>query len=133
MQTSKIKKSLVIAMGASFAATVSAAPMTNIDSNPFGMQSLSNGYMQVADKNMGEGNCGGNKKAAEASCGGKAKTPAEGNCGGKQKKATEGNCGGNKNTTTSKGNNMPEGKCGEGKCGAGMMKMDNSSDAGTGK
>jgi uncharacterized low-complexity protein len=121
MQTSKIKKSLVIAMGASFAATVSAAPMTNVDSNPFGMQSLSNGYMQVADKSTGEGNCGGNKKAVEASCGGKAK------------KTTEGNCGGNKNTTTSKDNNMPEGKCGEGKCGAGMMKMDNSSDAGAEK
>lgn len=121
MQTSKIKKSLAIAMGASFAATVSAAPMANTDNNPFGMQSLTSGYMQVADKNMGEGNCGANKKAAEASC------------GGKQKKTTEGNCGGNKNATSNKSNNMPEGKCGEGKCGAGMMKMDNSSDAGARK
>jgi len=122
MQTSKIKKSLVIAMGASFAATVSAAPMTNADSNPFGMQNLSSGYMQVADKSMGEG-----------SCGGKVKKAAEGNCGANNKTTTEGNCGGNKNTTTSKGNTMPEGKCGEGKCGAGMMNVDNSSDAGAGK
>lgn len=116
MQASKIKKSLTIAMGASFAATVSAAPMTmSSDSNPFGMHSLPSGYMQVADKNMGEGMCGGNKNTTTS----------------KNNKTAEGNCGGSNNTTTSKDNNMPEGKCGEGRCGAGMMKMDNSDDAGT--
>jgi uncharacterized low-complexity protein len=118
MQTSKIKKTLTIAMGASFAATVSAAPMTmSTDSNPFGMHSLPNGYMQIAEKSTGEGMCGGNKNATTS----------------KDNKTTEGNCGGNKNTTKSKGSNMPEGKCGEGKCGAGMMKMDDSDDAGTAK
>jgi uncharacterized low-complexity protein len=114
MQTSKIKKSLAIAMGASFAATVSAAPMaTSADSNPFGMHSLSSGYMQVAEKSMGEASCGGNKKATTSN-----------------DKAVEATCGGSKNATTGKNNTMPEGKCGEGKCGEGMMKMDDSDNAG---
>ncbi len=118
MQTSKIKKSLVIAMGASFAATVSAAPMTNnVNSNPFAMHNLSSGYMQLADKSASEGMCGGNKNATTTN----------------DKKAAEGNCGGKKNATTSKNTTMPEGKCGEGKCGAGMMKMDDSAGAGTEK
>ncbi len=58
--------------------------------NPFGMQQLSSGYMQVA---MNEGKCG------EGKCG--DSKSSEGKCG-------EGKCGDNKSS---------EGKCGEGKCG----------------
>ena len=100
MSKSNLKKSLSIAMGATFVAAVTASPVANADSNPFGMQSLSSGYMQLA-----EGKCGeGKGKAKEAKCG-------EGKCGeskAKEAKCGEGKCGGKK---------AKEAKCGEGKCG----------------
>ena len=82
-----MKKSLSIALGTTFVAAMSAAPVANADVNPFGMQNLESGYMHVA-----EGKCGEGKKAKEAKCG-------EGKCG-EGKKAKEAKCG--------------EGKCGEG-------------------
>ena len=88
MSKNAIKKSLAVAMGATFAAAMSASPIVNADSNPFGMNDLSSGYMQVAEKGKEEGKCG------------------EGKCGeGKMKK--EGKCG--------EGKMDKEGKCGEGK------------------
>jgi len=36
-----------IAMGVTFVAAMSAAPMANADTNPFGMQNLDSGYLQV--------------------------------------------------------------------------------------
>ncbi|QJR82135.1 hypothetical protein CA267_015950 [Alteromonas pelagimontana] len=81
------------------------------ESNPFGMQQLESGYMQV----VAEGNCGGNKSAKE----GKSKdekADKEGKCGGEHKAKKEGKCGGEKA--------KQEGKCGEdkaekeGKCGS---------------
>jgi len=99
MSSNTIKKSLAVAMGATFAAAMSASPVANADSNPFGMNALSSGYMQVADNAPAEGKCGGNKAKA-----------AEGKCGEGMMKAGEGKCG--------EGKKMVEGKCGEGKCGA---------------
>ena len=83
-----MKKSLSIALGTTFAAAMSASPVANADANPFGMQNLESGYMQVAEGKCGEGKCGGKAKK-------------EGKCG-------EGKCGGDK---------AKEAKCGEGKCG----------------
>ena len=85
-----MKKSLSIALGTTFVAAMSASPVANADANPFGMQNLESGYMQVAEGKCGEGKCGGDK-AKEAKCG-------EGKCGGDKK-------------------HKKEGKCGEGKCG----------------
>ena len=86
MSEKSFKKPLAIAMGATFAAALSASPVANADTNPFGMQNLSGGYMQVAEGKCGEGKCGEGKKAKEGKCGeGKAKK--EGKCG-------EGKCGG---------------------------------------
>ena len=105
-----MKKSLSTAAGITFVATMSASPVANADTNPFGMQNLEGGYMQVAEGKCGEGKCGG-KKAKEAKCGeGKC---GEGKCGegkkaGKEGKCGEGKCGGDK---------AKEAKCGEGKCG----------------
>ena len=76
MSKSTLNKSLSIAMGATFAAAMTASPVASADTNPFGMQSMSSGYMQVAEGKCGEGKCGG-KKAKEAKCG-------EGKCGGKK-------------------------------------------------
>ena len=88
-------------MGATFAAALSASPVANADSNPFGMQNLSGGYMQLAEGKCGEGKCGEGKSEKEGKCG-------EGKCGeGKSKK---------------------EGKCGEGKCGEGKMKKEGESE-----
>ena len=103
MSEKSFKKPLALAMGATFAAALSAAPVVSADSNPFGMQNLSGGYMQLA-----EGKCGG-KSEKEGKCG-------EGKCGGKSEK--EGKCGEGK----CGGKSEKEGKCGgksekEGKCG----------------
>jgi len=96
-----MKKSLSIALGTTFIAAMSASPVANADTNPFGMQNLESGYMQVA-----EGKCGGDK-AKEAKCGeGKAKAE-EAKCG-------EGKCGEGMMNNSEK---AKEAKCGEGKCG----------------
>ena len=105
MSENSFKKPLAIAMGATFAAAISASPVANADTSPFGMQDLSDGYMQVAendDKTMKEGKCGEGKMQMEDTSG-EGKTKKEGKCG-------EGKCGEGK-----KG--KKEGKCGEGKCG----------------
>jgi len=105
MSEKSFKKPLAIAMGATFAAALSASPVASADTNPFGMQNLSGGYMQLAEGKCGEGKCGGDK-GKEGKCG-------EGKCGGdkgKEGKCGEGKCGGDKGK---------EGKCGEGKCGGG--------------
>jgi uncharacterized low-complexity protein len=95
-----MKKSLSIALGTTFAAAMSASPVANADTNPFGMQNLESGYMHVAEGKCGEGKCGeGMMKKEQAK---------EGKCGeaeGKMKKEQ-----------------AKEGKCGEGKCGEGKME-----------
>ena len=97
---SNLKKSVSIAMGATFAASMAASPIANADQSPFGMQNLESGYMQVA-----EGKCGENMKKDK---------DKEGTCGeGKASKEKEGTCGEGKMPAKEK-----EGKCGEAKCGA---------------
>ncbi|NOQ90738.1 MAG: hypothetical protein GQ549_07310 [Gammaproteobacteria bacterium] len=91
-----MKKSLSVALGTTFVAAMSASPVVNAEANPFGMQNLESGYVQVAEGKCGEGKCGE----------GKGKAKAEGKCG-------EGKCGEGK----SKAKAESEGKCGEGKCG----------------
>ena len=94
-----MKKSLSVALGTTFVAAMSAAPVANADTNPFGMKNMESGYMQVADAKCGEGKCGGKDKA-------KMK---EAKCGEEHKKAHDGKCGGD--------HKSKEAKCGEGKCG----------------
>ena len=95
-----MRKSLSVALGTTFIAAMSASPVANADANPFGMQNLESGYMQVAEGKCGEGKCGEGKmkKEGEGKCGeGKAKKEGEGKCGeGKAKKEGEGKCGGKK-------------------------------------
>ncbi|MCZ6802921.1 MAG: hypothetical protein O7D86_03025 [Proteobacteria bacterium] len=85
---------LAIALGTTFAISLSASPILNAADNPFAVTQLTNGYMVAdnAEGKCGEGKCG-DKKDGEDSCGDKK---AEGSCGDKKKE---------------------EGKCGEGKCG----------------
>ena len=98
-------KNLSLLTGAALAMSVSAGANAAPDANPFGMQNLSGGYMQLAEGKCGEGKCGG-KSEKEGKCG-------EGKCGeGKSKK--EGKCGEGK---CGEGKSKKEGKCGEGKCG----------------
>jgi len=109
MKTS-MKKSLSIALGTTFVAAMSAAPVANADVNPFGMQNLESGYMHVAEGKCGEGKCGESKgeKAKEAKCGeGKGEKAKEAKCG-------EGKCG---EGMMNKSDKAKEDKCGEGKCG----------------
>jgi len=100
---SNLKKSISIAMGATFAASMAATPIANADENPFGMQNLESGYLQVAEAEgkCGEGKCGEGKKEKE-------EKDMEAKCG-------EGKCGEKKPEPAK----QMEGKCGEGKCGEG--------------
>ena len=84
-----MKRPLSLALGTTFIAAMSASPIASADTNPFGMQDLGNGYMQVAEAKCGEGKCGDSmkKKASEMKCG-------EGKCGeGMMKQEAEGKCG----------------------------------------
>ena len=103
---------LAIALGTTFAISLSTSPVVNAADNPFNMTDLGSGYMVAEEGSCGdkkaEGKCGegkcGDKKKAEGKCG-------EGKCGDKKKaegKCGEGKCGDKKKA---------EGKCGEGKCG----------------
>ena len=87
-------KPLSIALGTAFAASMAASNVATAaeGANPFAMNELSSGYMQVAEKGMegkcGEGKCGGSKTSTEGK-GVDSKTTTEGKCG-------EGKCGGKK-------------------------------------
>ncbi|MCK4675391.1 MAG: hypothetical protein KAT61_05710 [Gammaproteobacteria bacterium] len=112
-----MKKSLSIALGTTFIAAMSASPVANADTNPFGMQNLESGYMQVAEGKCGEGMANKSDKAKEAKCGeGKAK---EAKCGEGKAKAEEAKCGEGKcgEGMMNKSEKAKEAKCGEGKCG----------------
>lgn len=138
MSNKKTMTTLSIAASTAFVASLAMGNVANAaeGANPFAMNELSGGYMQLADNHMGkgmegscgeskksnkegkcgEGKCGGSKdmkKNMEGSCGG-SKGKKEGSCGGSKdmKKNMEGNCGGKKGMDKAK-----EGKCGEGKCG----------------
>ncbi len=85
---------LAVALGTTFAISLTASPIINAADNPFAANQLTNGGYEVAEGKCGEGKCG------EGKCGDKKE--GEGKCG-------EGKCGDKKEG---------EGKCGEGKCGS---------------
>jgi uncharacterized low-complexity protein len=106
----KTIKPVSIALGAALVTGLAASNLAaESNANPFALNELSGGYMQLAsadnaNKAEQEGKCGGKKAAQEGKCG-------EGKCGskGEMKQNMEGKCGGKKSEQ--------EGKCGEGKCG----------------
>ena len=77
-------------VGAALVGSLGAFGLAQAAENPFALQALDSGYVQVAEADT-EGKCG------------------EGKCGGKD---GEGKCG-----STKDGGKDGEGKCGEGKCG----------------
>lgn len=107
----KSMKPISLALGTAFVTSLAASNLSaDTNTNPFAMNELSSGYMQLADasnanKSDQEGKCGGKKTPQEGKCG-------EGKCGSKSdmKQNMEGKCGGKKAEQ--------EGKCGEGKCGS---------------
>ena len=72
---SKKMTPIAAALGAAFAMSLAAAPVSADTANPFGMSDLNSGYQQVAEGKCGEGKCGGDKAKKEGKCG-------EGKCGG---------------------------------------------------
>ncbi|MCW8924037.1 MAG: low-complexity protein [Gammaproteobacteria bacterium] len=88
---SNLKKSVSIAMGATFAASMAASPVANADENPFSIQNLESGYMQLAEAKCGEDR--------------------------KKTKDQEAKCGENKKKTSDQDTKDQEAKCGEAKCG----------------
>jgi len=101
---------LSIAAGTAFIASLAMTNVANAaeGANPFAMNELSGGYMQLAEGKCGEGKCGGKKAKSEGKCG-------EGKCGEGKKAKKEGKCGEGKCGEGKK--DKKEGKCGEGKCG----------------
>jgi len=99
MSTNKLLKPISIAISTAVVSVAATGSVSAADVNPFGMNELSNGYMQLA----AEGKCG------------------EGKCGGKMKgeKGKEGKCGEGKCGEEMKAKMAKDGKCGEGKCGEG--------------
>jgi uncharacterized low-complexity protein len=76
--------------------------------NPFGMQTLGQGYQVAeADAKMPEGKCGAMKGEA---------------AGGAMDKAKEGKCGDKAKAEANAKAKAKDGKCGEGKCGANKAK-----------
>jgi len=115
MSKKKSITTLSIAAGTAFVASLAMGNVANAaeGTNPFAMNEMSGGYMQLAEgkcggskKPMGEGKCGEGKKM-EGKCGEGKKM--EGKCG--EGKKMEGKCG------EGKKEKKMEGKCGEGKCG----------------
>ena len=107
MFNKKSVTTLSIAAGTAFVASLAMTNVANAaeTANPFAMNELSSGYMQLAEGKCGEGKCGGkkmDKKSSEGKCGDSKKMKKEGKCGegkcgeGMMKKAKEAKCGGNK-------------------------------------
>ncbi len=116
MSKKKSITTLSIAAGTAFVASLAMGNVANAaeGANPFAMNEMSGGYMQLA-----EGKCGGSMNSGsdmkEGKCGGSMKGEKEGKCGN-SKEMKEGKCGGSKDMKSGEGKKM-EGKCGEGKCG----------------
>ncbi len=132
----KIKTSLAIAVGTGLMGGLTGL---NVQANPFEMQELSSGYMQLAvadavktKAKTPEAKCAGDKpmtgpKTVEAKCG-------EGVCSSGMKKdhaspkAAESKCGEGKCSADMKKDpaapKAAESKCGAGKCGANMKADD---------
>lgn len=106
----KSMKPVSLALGTALVTSLAAGNLAadNVG-NPFALNELSGGYMQLADAsdtNKPAQDSGKDSKSnMEGKCG-------EGKCGGKKdmKQNMEGKCGGKKAEQ--------EGKCGEGKCGS---------------
>lgn len=103
-------KPVSLALGTVLATSLAAGNLSaDTAANPFAMNELSGGYMQLADASGADkpAQDGGkeSKQNMEGKCG-------EGKCGGKKemKQNMEGKCGEKKSAQ--------EGKCGEGKCGS---------------
>ena len=102
----KSMKPVSLVLGTALITSLAASNLSADTSvNPFAMNELSGGYMQLADASSAK------KSDQEGKSDGK-KTENEGKCGGKNemKQNMEGKCGGKKAEQ--------EGKCGEGKCGS---------------
>jgi uncharacterized low-complexity protein len=118
MSQKTTKRTLATAVGATLVGGLAFASGTQAGENPFGLQELNSGYMQIAmqEGKCGEGKCGEEMKTEEGKCGegkcGSDMKAGEGKCGGD--KAKEGACGGSKEGASK----SMEGKCGEGKCGS---------------
>jgi len=98
---SRSAKAIGLAIGAVVTTSLLTAPASYAAENPFGLKSLTKGYMVAqAEAKCGEGKCGDTKAKTEQ--GATEQKAHEGKCG-------EGKCGGDEKAT--------EAKCGEGKCG----------------
>ena len=91
---SRSTKAIGLAIGAVVTTSLLAAPASFATENPFGMKSLTKGYMVAdAEGKCGEGKCGANKPAAAQDT--KDQKATEAHCGA-DKAGTEAHCGADK-------------------------------------
>jgi uncharacterized low-complexity protein len=106
----KSVKPVSLAVSAALVTSLGAGDLlADSSANPFAMNELSGGYMQLADASSANKPTQESGKESKQNMEGKC---GEGKCGGKteMKQNMEGKCGGKKAEQ--------EGKCGEGKCGS---------------
>jgi len=94
------KTTLTLAMTVALGAAGSASAAQS--HNPFSMQQLDSGYVQLAEAKAKDGKCGANSAGMDA-------------------KAKDGSCG---DKTSEEVTKAKDGKCGEGKCGANKAKAE---------
>lgn len=112
------KKPLALSIGAVVVTSLSASPIVNAETNPFGLTELSSGYMQIAEgMKCGAAKCGGKKGEKQGNCAGKKDAKgADAKCG--EGKCAAGKCAGKKDAKDA-GTKDVDAKCGAGKCAAG--------------
>ncbi len=121
------KTTLTLAMTIALGATGSVS--ADQSQNPFGMQQLNSGYIQLAEAKAQDGKCGNTTetKASDGKCGNNTAKPEpkveDGKCAANttqpEDKVKDGNCAANKQSNSmDRGTaKSTEAKCGEGKCG----------------
>ena len=125
MNVSKTTLTLAMTLALGAAGSVNAGQ----SQNPFGMQHLNSGYIQLAEAKAQDGKCGNTTetKASDGKCGNNTPKTEEkvkdGNCAANtpqpEDKVKDGNCAANKQSNSmDRGTaKTTEAKCGEGKCG----------------
>lgn len=125
MNVSKTTLTLAITLALGATGSVNAGQ----SQNPFGMQQLHSGYIQLAEAKAQDGKCGNTTetKASDGKCGNNAAQPEpkarDGKCAANatqpEEKVKDGKCGSSMqgNGAVRTVDKAREAKCGEGKCG----------------
>jgi uncharacterized low-complexity protein len=116
---------LTVVLGTVFTVSLANTVVANAADNPFGIKSLSGGYMMLAEGKCGEGKCGAGKGMARMDADGDGKVTKDEFIEGHKAMFDEIDQNGDgvidqaerRAHMKNRKGCMQEGKCGEGKCG----------------